>query len=339
VATAFSVLRISASRSLDGSRKNGGTITEDGHARHWSVARGVTRISPLATSTQVALRLDGFRDRMRDPNVGEPFLRWAGSKRRLLPRLIPYWTGGYTRYIEPFMGSAALYFALGPRRAVLADSNPDLVQTFEAVRRYPTKVGCALHEFALGAEPYYALRALSPKTLDPVQRAARFIYLNRFCFNGLYRTNASGAFNVPYSPRKTGPLPSIEKLMAVGLILRRASIMCRDFEETLEDARSGDFVYLDPPYAVRNRRVFRQYTPGSFSLRDLPRLITALHAIELRGAKFLITYAYCKEAIDAFGPWHTTRAMTQRNVAGFARHRRRAVEVLASNCAAPWGRC
>jgi DNA adenine methylase len=260
------------------------------------------------------------------------FLRWAGSKRKLLPKLAPYWGNGFDRYIEPFAGSASLFFALQPKEAILSDINPDLIRTYRALRDDPEEVHQRAAAYPLGKKNFYKLRAQEVDGLTPVQRAARFLFLNRFCFNGLYRTDESGHFNVPFAPQGTGGLPSREHLVATAVLLRGAKLRCGDFEKiVLKHARSGDFIYLDPPYALSNRRVFRQYGPNTFGLEDLSRLSRVLAEIDRRGARFVLSYADCPEARRAFGAWTMRRVFTQRNISGFARHRRRAVELILTN--------
>src|SRR5260370_20910355 len=132
------------------------------------------------------------------------FIRWAGSKRLLLNRLRVLWPGGTRRYIEPFCGSACLFFDLEPARAVLGDLNEELVCAFRAVKRNPYIVIESLKRLPVGELGYYRVRRLPPQSLAESDRAARFLYLNRYCFNGIYRTNSQGGFNVPYGPPKSG---------------------------------------------------------------------------------------------------------------------------------------
>lgn len=262
---------------------------------------------------------------------GKSFLRWAGSKSRLIPHLRAYWGDGCTRYVEPFMGSAALFFAIGPSEAVLSDINADLVEAFCVLRDHPRAVYNRLICLPLGEEAYYGIRQEDASQLPSLDRVARFVYLNRFCFNGLYRTNTKGKFNVPYASSKTAHLPLQEDLCKAAKVLLSANIAARDFEETLKDVQGGDFVYMDPPYAVRNRRIFRQYGPDSFGIADLARLAVSLKEIDRRGATFVVSYAMCREALDAFSRWHIRRVHTQRSVAGFSRHRHKAIEIIVSN--------
>ena len=261
-----------------------------------------------------------------------PFLRWAGSKRKLLPRLVGYWSGSHQRYVEPFMGSAALFFSLAPKTAILSDINAELVHTMRTVGAHPRAVHNRVSRIPRARRTYNALRSLDPSTLQPLDRAARFIYLNRNCFNGLYRTNSHGVFNVPFSDAKTGALPEWPVFASAAKSIQRARIIHCDFESTVNDfVRKGDFVYMDPPYALENRRVFRQYDPCTFGLADLERLAKCLDTIDARGAHFLLSYAACPEARKAFGGWLMRQVYTVRNISGFAEHRRRAAELLFTN--------
>jgi DNA adenine methylase len=234
--------------------------------------------------------------------------------------------------VEPFAGSAALFYAINPNEAILSDSNQELVRTFEQVRDNAARVYECLSELPLGRESFYRLRALDPHQLRSAERAARFIFLNRFCFNGLYRTNAKGHFNVPYAATKTGGLPPRSVFLRSAGLLAKANLYCGDFQRVLEvHVRKGDFVYLDPPYAVGNRRIFNQYGPHTFGLHDLERLRLILREIDQRKATFVLTYAWCREATTVFAEWGQRRVYTQRNIAGFAKHRRTAAELIVSN--------
>ena len=261
----------------------------------------------------------------------KPFLRWAGSKRKLIPKLISYWDKSFSRYVEPFMGSAVLFFAIKPSSAILSDINVNLIETFCAVRDHHRAISNRLSRFPLGKDEYYKIREEDTSKLSTLDQAARFIYLNRYCFNGLYRTNQSGKFNVPYAASKTGRLPTQNDLSNVAKILTSAEIKARDFEETLQDVHAGDFVYMDPPYAVQNRKIFRQYGPECFGTEDLTRLASSLPRLDRCGATFLVSYAMCQEALEAFAGWNIRQAQTQRSIAGFSRHRCKAIEILVSN--------
>jgi len=219
-----------------------------------------------------------------------------------------------------------------PPQALLGDVNTDLVDTFESIRDHPRAVYNAIHRIPLGRRSYNRARKQDTSGLPAVERAARFVFLNRFCFNGLYRTNQLGQFNVPFSASRNGHLPTSEELLQASRILRNAIVVSSDFEDTLARTRAGDFVYLDPPYALSNRRMFRQYGPDSFGIADLERLQVCLQSLNARGVHFVVSYAMCKEALRTFHGWKVSKVHTHRNISGFARHRRRAVELLISNC-------
>ena len=238
------------------------------------------------------------------------------------------------RYVEPFVGSAALFFAAAPERAVLSDLNEELICTYSEIRDDPDGIADALDALTRRKDTYLRLRRTEPRGLTYQARAARFLYLNRYCFNGLYRTNSSGAFNVPYAPLRSGTTPSRERLHEVASLLRRADLHVGDYESVLVRVlRPFDFVYLDPPYAVANRRIFKQYDATTFGIADLDRLAHLLYAIDALGASFVLSYADCTEARSAFRDWPHIRVAAQRNIAGFSADRRRSYELLVTNLA------
>ena len=261
-----------------------------------------------------------------------PFLRWAGSKRQHVPFLREHWSPDeHKRYVEPFAGSAALFFAVAPSRAVLGDLNEDLIKTFRAVRRAPDAVYRALTRFPMGRASYYRVRAMAPEKLDNSTMAARFVYLNRFCFNGLYRTNSQGEFNVPYGAPLTDNVPDLGQLRTCGRLLSRARLLNVDFRCTLAMVDAGDFVFLDPPYAVSRRRVFVEYGKTPFSTSDLADLAEWLEEIHRRGAFFILSYADSHEARCLFKDWRRRRFAVRRNMAGFSGARRKHYEIFLSN--------
>jgi len=284
------------------------------------------------------------RDRLRTPasshcetalkeihaSCGRPFLRWAGSKRKQLSRLAAFWSAKHKRYVEPFAGSACLFFAIGPESALLGDSNKELIEVYRIVRDEPDRLYRRLCHIRRDKATYLRWRQLNPASLDRETRAVRFLYLNRNCFNGIYRTNLDGKFNVPMGTR-LGEYFSKEDLVNCSTLLQRATLIAGDFARTLERVRAGDFVYLDPPYAVTSRRIFREYGRKAFSTEDIPRLSTTLKAIESKNADFLVSYADCKEARALALGWYSVRLPIRRHVAGFAGDRKNAYEWLISN--------
>jgi DNA adenine methylase len=265
------------------------------------------------------------------PTLDHTFLRWAGSKRQILPILCTYWDTKHQRYIEPFAGSASLFFKLRPHEAVLSDLNNELIQTFRQLKYHPEEVSIALRKFKKGRQEYLKLRALSEKDLLPTERAARFIYLNRFCFNGLYRTNLSGAFNVPYGGTRSGEIPSEQLLTACSSALKAAKLLHGDFENTLNLAGKDDFVYMDPPFSVESRRVFKEYNRAVFSLDDVKRLRRWMEVLDERKTSFVVSYAECPEGKILKDGFAVQKVSVRRNIAGFAASRSQSTELIISN--------
>lgn len=265
----------------------------------------------------------------------EAILRWAGSKLQLLPVLVEFWESKFERYVEPFAGSARLFFEIEPEAALLGDKNEDLIQAYEVLRDTPAELHEATLSIPRSKEAYYETRRQNPAKLSALHRAARFIYLNRYCFNGLYRTNLQGQFNVPYAASGTGSIPELERFRACGTLLMNADLRSWDFGTTLRYVRPGDFVYIDPPFVVQSRRVFSEYGPKSFANADLPRLARHLKTIDRKGAVFVLSYADCREARELSRGWPTKRLRVRRNIAGFAGARRNAYELIVSNLRIP----
>ncbi|MBI5275986.1 MAG: Dam family site-specific DNA-(adenine-N6)-methyltransferase [Burkholderiales bacterium] len=259
-----------------------------------------------------------------------PFLRWAGSKKKLLPVLAKYWRPDFTRYVEPFCGSASLFYAITPKRALLTDINLELIEAMQSVQTNPELVYASLAKFGQSEQDYYGVRSLDTKNLTAIQRSARFIYLNGLCFNGLFRVNAAGEFNVPYGGRRTRT-PSAIELKAASRTLQASEIRHGDFETVLEETKAGDFVYLDPPYATSAIRVFREYGVQPFCDFDLHRLKDALESAESRGVKFLLSYLDVPELGIFPSRWSRRAVRTRRNIAGFTGARRTVQELLLGN--------
>lgn len=262
-----------------------------------------------------------------------PLLRWAGSKKQLLPALRNNWNlNNFQRYVEPFAGSGALFFDLEPPAALLSDTNNQLIDFYKCMQRDAALVYELAISWAIDAPTYYMLRAELPITADKIRQSAIFFYLNRNCFNGIYRTNKAGQFNVPFSGIKTGLIPKWEEVNACSTLLKNAELVCEDFR-TLISKRvdSGDFVYLDPPYAAENERVFTQYSARNFGMSDTQELSEFLHCIDAMEAKFLLSYALSTESKHFFKKWRNTEIECQRNVAGFSHKRRIASELIVAN--------
>jgi DNA adenine methylase len=236
----------------------------------------------------------------------------------------------YGTYIEPFAGSACLFFALNPDSAILGDFNPHLVDAYQTIARHPRLVARTAYAIPNTSTSYYALRRCAPASMSAVPRAARFLYLNRYCFNGVYRTNRAGQFNVPRGT-STGEIPSERDLYRASLALRRARLVAGDFDVTLRQARQGDFVYLDPPYATADRPCYGEYGYGTFASADMGRLLGVLADLDARRVRFMMSYADRGAVRSATSQWHHRYILVRRHVAGFNQHRALVRELLISN--------
>lgn len=221
--------------------------------------------------------------------MGKTFLKWAGGKRWLVNSENHRFPTEYNRYIEPFLGGGAVFFYMAPERAILSDINEELVNTYIAVRDNMDLVyrNLRIHSNNHSKEYYYKLRDRKTRTLHTI--AARMIYLNKTCFNGIYRVNKEGKFNVPFGTREKIKFNKLE-LQQTSEVLQGAEILCQDFENTIEMAEENDFLFCDPPYAVVDEdNRFVSYNADVFSWHDQIRLANALARAKNRGVKILMT--------------------------------------------------
>lgn len=221
---------------------------------------------------------------------GPPLLKWAGGKRNLLHSILPLVPPRFGRYYEPFLGGGALFFALEPEEALLSDKNSDLTHAYLQIRDKPDLVIRALRRLKNSKRDYYHIRASSPRT--DADRAARFIYLITLAFNGIYRVNLNGHFNVPYGYKKHLEPCDEERIRRASALLRRAVIRDQDFEEALAGAARGDLVYLDPPYTVAHgNNGFVKYNAKIFSWEDQVRLSLVAKKLADKGCTVIVSNA------------------------------------------------
>ncbi|MFC4525088.1 Dam family site-specific DNA-(adenine-N6)-methyltransferase [Dyella halodurans] len=218
-----------------------------------------------------------------------PLLRWAGSKRQFLPELVRQSPKSFAAYVEPFAGSASLFFALTPREAVLGDVNTELMNFYVQLRASPSELHAAASTYSQEAADYSKYRQRFNSPCDPLEKAALFWYLNRTCFNGLYRTNQAGEFNVPIG-RKLSLFPSLQQVWECAEVMSTAHLVCGDFAETIDLADRGDFLYIDPPYHRVSNRDRGEYGPDAMKDDELGRLIESTQIAATRGAKILFSY-------------------------------------------------
>ena len=228
---------------------------------------------------------------LHEPTSGRPLIRWAGGKRLIVRRLTESLPPTFNTYFEPMAGSGALFFALRPQSAVLADVNPELINFYQVIKNRPNHFYHAIKRLNPSKTTYYRLRATSPSS--PVARAVRFFYLIRLSWNGLYRVNKKGQFNVPFGGRRPKELVTLPEILGASHALRKTRLCCGDFARTTAQAKAGDLVYFDPPYpkgAVLENG-FARYHQTGFTLDDHKRLSEYATALAKRGVYVVITEA------------------------------------------------
>lgn len=265
-----------------------------------------------------------------------PFLKWAGGKSRLITQYAPFLPAreDINRYYEPFIGSAALFFYLQPRPARLSDMNWKLVETYKVVRDTPDELIAALQPHRNEKAYYYEIRSQNPHDLTPVQRAARLIFMNKTCYNGLYRENQKGEFNVPFGRYKRPKICDRERLHAASRALQGVELCDVDFAGAIGDAKEGDFVYFDPPYVPLNATSsFTSYSRYGFDDEDHRRLAQAYHDLTARGCRVMLSNSSAPlvyELYEGHG-YEIEEVQARRNINSNAHRRGPVKELLIMN--------
>ena len=262
-------------------------------------------------------------------SVPRPFVRWAGSKRGSLSHLIPHLPSEFGTYFEPFLGGGALFFLLRPKKALLNDACVELVEAYRAIRSDAARVADAATRHPMSESSFYHLRA--NRSDDPWERAGEFLYLNRGCFNGLYRVNSQGLFNVPWGRPKSSFVVDPENLLAVQELLSQEGIFltCEDFARCLTKCKSGDFVYLDPPYVTtHNNNGFVEYNERLFGWQDQVRLACAAEELRLRGCYVLVTNALHEDVLQLYRNFEVHQLTRSSTLAGSSAKRGKVSEAV-----------
>lgn len=266
-----------------------------------------------------------------------PFLRWAGSKRRLAGQILAHAPRHFNEYIEPFVGGGAIFFALRPAVALLSDANSELMNAYRAVRDNVDALVTRIESMAASDSDafYLECRRLVPESLGELERAARFVYLNRTCYNGLYRTNKAGEFNVPRGMKKPSQILQKDRLLRASAALQSAVIESGNFEAALGHAKAGDFVYLDPPYIPPdpNLKAFTEYTKVGFTSVDQTRVANWFELLTDRGVFVLASNSAVQEVEHLYPSHRYTHVVlqTRRNVAAKPSSRLPIDELLIAN--------
>lgn len=257
-----------------------------------------------------------------------PFLKWAGGKRWLAASYGELLPKQFDRYLEPFLGGGAVFFSLMPGTAVLSDVNERLVDCYKQIKQNPDEFSMLMraHQRAHSEKYYYETRR--KKLRAPLKKAAQFLYLNRTCWNGLYRVNLDGVFNVPIGTKSRVVFEG-ESFRDYATVLKGAEIVSCDFEQSIAKARRGDFLFVDPPYTVRhNFNGFAKYNEDIFRWNDQVRLRKALDAAASRGVKILLSNADHDSVLELFSDLGSVHVVNRSSViAGDAGSRSRVTEI------------
>jgi DNA adenine methylase len=264
------------------------------------------------------------------PTKLDPLFPWPGGKRWLVPKLIELVPERHGTYYEPFFGAGALFFALRPAVALVSDQNRELMDCYRAIKTEHEQVARHLRAFPRDSEGYYRIRASSPT--DAAERAARLIYLTTLAFNGIYRLNRRGEFNVPYGRREYPNLGLEQSMTEHAAALRCAAIQSVDFEMAVAPAGRGDVVYLDPPYTVaHSNNGFVRYNEHIFSWRDQQRLAAVAVDLDRRGCIVIMSNANHESISSLYQGFRAITVSRRSLVAADPAHRRNTDEVVFTN--------
>lgn len=246
----------------------------------------------------------------------KPFVKWAGGKKQILSKLLQYKPTYFNRYIEPFVGGGALLFELSIREGLINDSNEELINCYEIIRDNPEELIKDLYKHVNTAEYFYEIRGQNSAELTKIERASRLIYLNRTCYNGLWRVNQKNQFNTPFGNYTNPRIVNVELIPQVSIFLKNVKIYCMDFEKfLLENAKEGDFIYLDPPYhPISKYSDFKRYTKDFFGLEEQKKLAFIFQKLHEKGCKLLLSNSYSDFILELYKDFNIVIIDARRNI-------------------------
>ncbi len=271
-------------------------------------------------------------------SYAKPFIKWAGGKKQLLPEILKNLPIEFNRYFEPFLGGGALFFKLQPPIAVINDINSEIINLYLVIKTQPELLINELKTYSNTPEFYYHIRNLDRnenyKELSEVKKAARVLYLNKTCYNGLYRVNSNGEFNVPFGFYKDPNIIDEYNLLEVSAFLNsnNINILNTDFEEAVKTAQKNDFVYFDPPYdPIKPTSSFTSYTSMGFNKSEQIRLKNLCVKLNNLGVKFLLSNSATPFILDLYKGFKITIIKAARNINSIGTKRGKINEVLIRN--------
>lgn len=265
-----------------------------------------------------------------------PIIKWAGGKRQLMFELLKNMPKTYNRYFEPFIGGGALFFELQPENAYISDVNEELTNLYSIIKNNPNELIEDLKKHEVSKEYFLQIRSVDRdnkyKKLNDIQRASRFIYLNRTCFNGLYRVNSQGQFNVPFGHYKNPRIIDEHNLLNCSKLLQKTEIKNTDFSEILNHVKKGDFVYFDPPYVPLNETSsFTSYTKDGFDIDMQFKLRDVCDELDSMGVKFLLSNSDTPLVNELYENYNIKKVFASRAINANANGRGKITEVLVRN--------
>lgn len=265
-----------------------------------------------------------------------PLVKWVGGKRQLMFELLKNMPESYNRYFEPFIGGGALFFELQPENGYISDMNAELINLYSVVRDNVYELIQDLNKHELTKDYFLKIRNLDRtkkyNTLSNVEKAGRFIYLNRTCFNGMYRVNAQGQFNVPFGNYKNPRIVDADNLINCSKLLKNTEIKCADFSEVLNKVKKGDFVYFDPPYVpLSETSSFTSYTKDGFDIDMQFKLREVCDELDSMGVKFMLSNSDTKLVHELYSSYKINKVFASRAINANANGRGKITEVLVKN--------
>ena len=265
-----------------------------------------------------------------------PIVKWVGGKRQLMFELIKNMPKSYNRYFEPFIGGGALFFELQPEQAYISDMNEELINLYSVVQDNVYELIKDLSKHEVSKEYFLEIRNIDRTEqyteLSDVERASRFIYLNRTCFNGMYRVNSQGQFNVPFGHYKNPRIIDENNLLNCSELLKKTEIKCADFSEILTKVKKGDLVYFDPPYVPLNETSsFTSYTKDGFDINMQFKLRDVCDELDNKGVKFMLSNSDTKLVNELYVNYEIKKVFASRQINANADGRGKITEVLVRN--------
>lgn len=265
-----------------------------------------------------------------------PIVKWVGGKRQLMFELLKDMPKSYNRYFEPFIGGGALFFELQPEQAYISDMNEELINLYSVVRDNVYELIDDLSKHEVSKEYFLEIRNIDRTEkyaeFSNVERASRFIYLNRTCFNGMYRVNSQGQFNVPFGHYKNPRIIDENNLLNCSELLKKTEIKCADFSEILTKVKKGDFVYFDPPYVPLNETSsFTSYTKDGFDIDMQFKLRDVCDELDSLGVKFMLSNSDTKLVNELYANYEIKKVFASRQINANADGRGKITEVLVRN--------